>query len=144
MDHRLAVAPLAAGAMATVYLGKCVRPGGFSRTVAVKRLHPHLHVGAEGSALNRSYRQPFAVPLRTASARSIKSLRSATANRDSGEKRDEYEPHEGVRIPRNASSRARPMDAIARLRVTRAPRGVSIDRPQVDGYPAAHGRQRED
>jgi eukaryotic-like serine/threonine-protein kinase len=33
---------LARGGMATVYIGRFVGPGGFSRTVAVKRLHPHL------------------------------------------------------------------------------------------------------
>jgi serine/threonine-protein kinase len=33
---------IAAGGMATVNLGRLVGPAGFSRTVAVKRLHPHL------------------------------------------------------------------------------------------------------
>lgn len=34
--------PIAAGGMATVHLGRLVGPAGFSRTVAVKRLHAHL------------------------------------------------------------------------------------------------------
>jgi eukaryotic-like serine/threonine-protein kinase len=33
---------IAAGGMATVYLGRLQGEGGFSRTVAIKRLHPHL------------------------------------------------------------------------------------------------------
>src|SRR5262249_31177054 len=33
---------IAAGGMATVHLGRLVGPIGFSRTVAIKRLHPHL------------------------------------------------------------------------------------------------------
>ncbi|WP_394823461.1 serine/threonine protein kinase [Pendulispora albinea] len=33
---------LAAGGMATVYLGRSVGAAGFGRTVAIKRLHPHL------------------------------------------------------------------------------------------------------
>jgi len=32
--------PIAAGGMATVYFGRLVGPAGFSRTVAIKRLHP--------------------------------------------------------------------------------------------------------
>src|SRR5215471_12337085 len=32
----------AAGGMASVHLARLVGPGGFSRTVVVKRLHPHL------------------------------------------------------------------------------------------------------
>ena len=34
--------PIASGGMATVHLGKLRGPVGFSRTVAIKRLHPHL------------------------------------------------------------------------------------------------------
>jgi serine/threonine protein kinase len=34
--------PLASGGMATVYLGRMVTPAGFARTVAIKRLHPHV------------------------------------------------------------------------------------------------------
>jgi serine/threonine-protein kinase len=34
--------PIAAGGMATVHLGRLCGPAGFSRTVAVKRLHAHL------------------------------------------------------------------------------------------------------
>ncbi len=34
--------PIAAGGMATVHLGRLMGPAGFSRTVAVKRLHAHL------------------------------------------------------------------------------------------------------
>src|ERR1035437_5673717 len=33
---------IASGGMATVYLGRLLGPVGFSRTVAIKRLHPHL------------------------------------------------------------------------------------------------------
>jgi serine/threonine-protein kinase len=33
---------IASGGMATVYLGSLVGTGGFSRSVAIKRLHPHL------------------------------------------------------------------------------------------------------
>src|SRR5215468_3977077 len=33
---------LARGGMATVHLGRLLGPAGFSRTVAIKRLHPHL------------------------------------------------------------------------------------------------------
>src|SRR4051812_10035263 len=33
---------IAAGGMATVHLGRLVGSAGFSRTVAIKRLHPHL------------------------------------------------------------------------------------------------------
>jgi serine/threonine-protein kinase len=33
---------IAAGGMAVVHLGRLVGPAGFSRTVAIKRLHPHL------------------------------------------------------------------------------------------------------
>ena len=35
-------APIASGGMATVHLGRSVGTGGFARTVAIKRLHPHL------------------------------------------------------------------------------------------------------
>jgi serine/threonine protein kinase len=34
--------PIASGGMATVYYGRHVGPAGFARTVAIKRLHPHL------------------------------------------------------------------------------------------------------
>jgi serine/threonine-protein kinase len=34
--------PIASGGMASVHLGRVVGPAGFSRTVAIKRLHPHL------------------------------------------------------------------------------------------------------
>jgi serine/threonine-protein kinase len=33
---------IASGGMASVFIGRLAGPGGFSRTVAVKRLHPHL------------------------------------------------------------------------------------------------------
>src|SRR4051812_48595350 len=33
---------IASGGMATVHFGRLLGPAGFSRTVAVKRLHPHL------------------------------------------------------------------------------------------------------
>jgi serine/threonine protein kinase len=33
--------PIASGGMATVHLGRMLGPAGFSRTVAIKRLHPH-------------------------------------------------------------------------------------------------------
>src|SRR5271170_7108209 len=33
---------IAAGGMATVYLGRLAGPGGFSRPVAIKRPHPHV------------------------------------------------------------------------------------------------------
>jgi serine/threonine protein kinase len=39
--------PLAAGGMATVHLGRLCGPAGFSRTVAVKRLHAHLAANPE-------------------------------------------------------------------------------------------------
>jgi serine/threonine-protein kinase len=38
---------IAAGGMAKVYLGRLLGPAGFSRTVAIKRLHPHLAVDEE-------------------------------------------------------------------------------------------------
>src|ERR1700690_2804211 len=34
--------PIASGGMATVYVARLMGPVGFSRTVAIKRLHPHL------------------------------------------------------------------------------------------------------
>ncbi len=34
--------PIASGGMATVHLGRSIGTGGFARTVAIKRLHPHL------------------------------------------------------------------------------------------------------
>jgi serine/threonine protein kinase len=34
--------PLASGGMATVYLGRMATHGGLGRTVAIKRLHPHV------------------------------------------------------------------------------------------------------
>ncbi|HEY8077704.1 MAG TPA: serine/threonine protein kinase, partial [Labilithrix sp.] len=33
---------IAAGGMATVHLARLIGPVGFARTVAIKRLHPHL------------------------------------------------------------------------------------------------------
>src|SRR5262245_62053077 len=33
---------LASGGMATVHLGRLIGPAGFTRNVAIKRLHPHL------------------------------------------------------------------------------------------------------
>jgi len=33
---------IASGAMASVHFGRFARAGGFARTVAVKRMHPHL------------------------------------------------------------------------------------------------------
>ena len=36
------LAKIASGGMATVYVGRVRGAGGFSRTVAVKRAHPHL------------------------------------------------------------------------------------------------------
>jgi len=38
---------IASGGMATVHLGRLVGPAGFGRTVAIKRLHPHLAKEAE-------------------------------------------------------------------------------------------------
>jgi hypothetical protein len=38
---------IAAGGMATVHIGRLVGPAGFGRTVAIKRLHPHLAKEAE-------------------------------------------------------------------------------------------------
>jgi serine/threonine-protein kinase len=34
--------PIASGGMATVHIGRLVARGGFSRTVAIKRMHPHV------------------------------------------------------------------------------------------------------
>ena len=34
--------PIASGGMATVHFGRMLGPAGFTRTVAIKRLHPHL------------------------------------------------------------------------------------------------------
>jgi serine/threonine-protein kinase len=42
---------LASGGMATVYIGRLVGPAGFSRTVAIKRLHPHLSKDPEFVAM---------------------------------------------------------------------------------------------
>jgi serine/threonine-protein kinase len=39
--------PIASGGMAVVHLGRIVGPVGFSRTVAIKRLHPHLATDPE-------------------------------------------------------------------------------------------------
>jgi serine/threonine protein kinase len=39
--------PIAAGGMATVHLGRLIGPAGFSRTVAVKRMHAHLAASPE-------------------------------------------------------------------------------------------------
>jgi len=41
---------IAAGGMATVHLGRLLGPVGFSRTVAIKRLHPHLAKDPEFTA----------------------------------------------------------------------------------------------
>lgn len=47
LDHEIA-----SGGMATVHLGRMIGPGGFSRMVAIKRLHPHLAIDAAlGSTL---------------------------------------------------------------------------------------------
>ncbi len=42
---------IASGGMATVYLGRMVGPVGFSRSVAIKRLHPHLAKEADFVAM---------------------------------------------------------------------------------------------
>src|ERR1700722_18739063 len=42
---------IASGGMATVYFGQLVGSGGFSRIVAVKRLHPHLAEEKEFAAM---------------------------------------------------------------------------------------------
>jgi eukaryotic-like serine/threonine-protein kinase len=42
---------IAAGGMATVHLGRLVGAGGFGRTVAIKRLHPHLAMDREFAAM---------------------------------------------------------------------------------------------
>jgi serine/threonine-protein kinase len=42
--------PLAAGGMATVHIGRLFGEAGFSRTVAIKRLHPHLALMPEFAA----------------------------------------------------------------------------------------------
>src|SRR5438045_2581099 len=39
--------PIAAGGMGTVHFGRLLGPAGFSRIVAIKRLHPHLAKDAE-------------------------------------------------------------------------------------------------
>jgi serine/threonine protein kinase len=39
--------PLASGGMATVHLGRLIGPGGFSRMVAIKRLHQHFATNPE-------------------------------------------------------------------------------------------------
>ena len=52
--------PIAAGGMATVHLGRLLGPAGFSRTVAVKRLHAHL-------AANQDLVQSFVDEARVAS-----------------------------------------------------------------------------
>lgn len=41
---------IASGGMATVHLGMLRGPAGFSRTVAIKRVHPHLAAGGELAA----------------------------------------------------------------------------------------------
>jgi eukaryotic-like serine/threonine-protein kinase len=43
--------PIASGGMAVVHLGRIVGPSGFSRTVAIKRLHPHLATDPEFVAM---------------------------------------------------------------------------------------------
>jgi serine/threonine protein kinase len=42
---------IASGGMASVHYGRLMGPSGFSRTVAIKRLHPHLARDAEFSAM---------------------------------------------------------------------------------------------
>lgn len=60
-SHRAYVmhAPLARGGMGTVHLGRLLASAGFSRTVAIKRLHPHL-------ASDPSVREKFAKEARIA------------------------------------------------------------------------------
>src|SRR5450432_40791 len=43
--------PIASGGMATVHLGRLLGPVGFARTVAIKRLHPHLATDPEFVAM---------------------------------------------------------------------------------------------
>jgi eukaryotic-like serine/threonine-protein kinase len=43
--------PISSGGMAVVHLGRIVGPVGFSRTVAIKRLHPHLATDPEFVAM---------------------------------------------------------------------------------------------
>ena len=47
LDRYELIGEIAAGGMATVYLGRLAGAGGFQRFVAVKRLHPHLAHEAE-------------------------------------------------------------------------------------------------
>src|SRR6188508_573744 len=42
---------IAAGGMATVHLGRLVGPAGFTRTVAIKRLHPQFAKDEEFSSM---------------------------------------------------------------------------------------------
>src|SRR6516164_6168211 len=42
---------IASGGMASVHFGSLTGPGGFARTVAVKRLHPHLAKDSEFVAM---------------------------------------------------------------------------------------------
>jgi eukaryotic-like serine/threonine-protein kinase len=60
---------IASGGMATVYLGRLLGPVGFSRTVAIKRLHPHLlgdpsfaDMFADEAKLAARVRHPNVVP----------------------------------------------------------------------------------
>lgn len=50
-DRYEILSTLASGGTATVYLGRVVGAGGFSKPVAVKRLHPHLASLADSRAL---------------------------------------------------------------------------------------------
>ena len=49
LDPRVAVATglIASGGMATVHIGRLLGPVGFSRTVAIKRLHPQFSADPE-------------------------------------------------------------------------------------------------
>src|SRR5262245_60378789 len=42
---------IASGGMGSVYLGRLEGPGGFSRTIAIKRMHPHLAKDPEFAAM---------------------------------------------------------------------------------------------
>src|SRR5580692_320351 len=42
---------IAAGGMATVHVGRLVGPSGFSRRVAIKRLHPQLAANADMASM---------------------------------------------------------------------------------------------
>ena len=51
IDRYELLGEIASGGMATVHIGRLVGPGGFGRTVAIKRLHPHLAKEAEFVAM---------------------------------------------------------------------------------------------